>query len=66
MRKNEYRSFFAECKPLLKLNYFCREIGISPVNLSRFMKGEQWNYELSEATCKRLYDAITNKLQKFV
>lgn len=63
MTKNDYRTFFAQCKTMLKLNYFCKLVNISPVTLSRFMKGEAWDYEMSLDKCQKLYDAINDTIQ---
>lgn len=64
MTKNSYREFFANVKPFLKLNYFCKLSGVSQVSLSRFMKGSEWNYEISEERLHVLYSAIVDCLQK--
>lgn len=58
MTKNDYRTFFANVKPFVKLNYFCKIVHISPVNLSRFLKGSDWDYELSLDRCRILYEEI--------
>ena len=58
MSKNEYREFFAECKPFLKMKYFCELAGVNPVSLSIFMKGQEWDYEMSLQKCNDLYIMI--------
>ena len=58
MTKNEYRAFFAECKPFLKLKNFCELAGVNPVSLSRFMKGQEWDYEMSLQKLNELYIVI--------
>lgn len=64
MTKDSYREFFANVKPILKLNYFCKLSGVSQVSLSRFMKGSEWNYEISEDRLHLLYSCIVDHLQK--
>lgn len=64
--KNSYREFFAECMPFLKMAYFLKEVGISPVTFSRFMKGEDFNWCLSEEKCAILKDAIDSKFYEFI
>lgn len=58
MSKNDYRTFFANVAPFIRFTYFCKLTGVSPVNLSRFMKGEEWNYEMSIDKCHKLYVSI--------
>lgn len=64
MSKSDYRSFFANVKPFIKLNYFCKVCGVHPVNLSRFMKGSEWDYEISDEKLQDLYLSICNCLEK--
>lgn len=63
MSKNEYREFFAKCKPFIKYKYFCKIAGVSPVSLSRFLKGSEWDYEMSLDKCYSLYSAICQALE---
>lgn len=63
MAKNEYRKFFAECKPMVKLNYFSKQCGIASSRLSLFMKGEEYNYTLSEKKLQTLYNCIIEGLK---
>lgn len=58
MSKADYRQFFAYCIPFLKMKYFCKLAGVSNVNLSRFMKGSEWDYELSIESCNKLANTI--------
>ena len=64
MSKNEYRSFFAECMPFLKLKYFCNQVGLSNATLSMFMRGNQFDYMISLDKLNDLYSAITCKLNE--
>lgn len=64
MMKNDYREFFAQCKLYLKLNRFCEIANVNRINLSRFLKGESYNWCMSIDSCKRLYDCINNVLDK--
>lgn len=64
MRKEDYRSFFAECKSYLKLNKFCKIAKVSNVNLSRFLKGSQFDWCISLESLDRLYNVITEYAEK--
>lgn len=64
MRKSVYRSFFAQCKSILKLKYFCNKVGISPSNLTQFIKG--YDNALTESNLSRLYNCIIAELEKIV
>lgn len=64
MTKSDYRSFFANVKPFIKLKYFCDLAGVNTVSLSRFMKGEGWDYEISEEKLHKLYTVVCDTLQK--
>ena len=64
MSKDDYYSFFAECKPYIKFNTFLKECGISSSAFSKFLKGKQFYYEISEDKLKRLYDDITEFCNK--
>lgn len=62
MTKNEFRQFFAQCKPYLKLNTFCKECDIQTPALTHFVKG--YDAALSEANLIKLYNYISDKLEK--
>lgn len=64
MRKNDFRLFFANCKLYLKLSYFCELEGISPQNLSHFIKG--YDGALCYDSLSRLYKRIIQELEKIV
>lgn len=59
MSKNDYYSFFAQCKRYIKFKPFLDECNISSSAFSKFLKGEQFYYEVSENKLKKLYDSIT-------
>lgn len=63
MTKNDYREFFANVKPFIRFRYFCDKVKISPINLSRFMKGNEWDYEMSLEKCRILYEEIVNTFE---
>lgn len=62
MTKNDYRSFFAKCKVMLKMKYFLNIAGISPVNFSRFMKSSEYDWCMSVDSLHKLYLTITDTL----
>ena len=66
MTKNEFRSFFAQCKPFLKIKYFLNLADISPVNFSRFMKGSEWDYEMSLESLNKLYYIVKTHFEEFI
>lgn len=39
MTKEDYRAFFVSCMDFLKLNYFCKIVGIQPSRISTFING---------------------------
>ena len=59
MSKGSYREFFAQCKPAIKLSYFCQIAHVPATTLSMFIKSDAYDYMMSLDACKRLYDAIT-------
>ncbi len=64
MTKKDYRAFFAQCKVMLKMNYFCKLVGIHPVNFSRFMKDSEYDWCISIEKLNELYDCIIGELEK--
>lgn len=58
MSKNDYRSFFAECKQYLKLSQFCTAAGIDKSRFYVFMRGEQHNYLISLDKLRTMYNLI--------
>lgn len=66
MSKNDFRLFFAQCRPLLKMVKFCEKAGVSCVCFSRFMKGKEFNYCLSLGKLRNLYDVIIDELSSII
>lgn len=64
MSKNEFRTFFAKCKPFIKMNYFLKRAGITSAAFSLFMRGEEHNYCLSIERLNGLYDDLVQTLEK--
>lgn len=62
MTKNDYRMFFASCKPMLKLKYFVEAAGVNHVTFYRFMKSEDFNRELSIEKLELIKSCITEIL----
>lgn len=63
MTKNDYRSFFANVKPFIKLAYFIKRAGIPSSAMSLFMKDEAYNYVLSLERLNGLYADICETLE---
>ena len=64
MTKNDYRLFFAECKPVLRLAYFLKRNGLAPSTFSIFMKGKEFDYMISLDRLQALYADICDTLAK--
>lgn len=64
MRVEFYREFFAQCKSMLKISYFCKKVNVSPQNLSHFIKG--YDNALSINNLSRLYKCVLQELEKIV
>ena len=64
--KNDYRSFFANVKDYIKFKPFLTLVGINQSAFSRFMKNENFNYEISEEKLKALYECIIEFCEKIV
>lgn len=58
MSKDDYRSFFAQCKPYVKLSRFADMAGIHKSTLSLFMKGSAYNYCISLDRLNNMYMLI--------
>lgn len=58
MSKSDYRSFFAQCKPYIKLSKFADMAGIHKSTLSLFMKGAAYDYCISVNRLAKMYDLI--------
>ena len=63
MTKNDYRLFFAQCKPFLKMSFFLKRAGITTGCFSLFMKGESHDYCLSYESLERIYVDIIQTLE---
>ncbi len=63
MKKSEYRDFFADVKPFLKINYFLKKEGISSGAFSLFMRGEEHDYCISLDRLERVYDDVVQTLE---
>lgn len=62
MRWGTYRMFFANVKDVIKLNYFCKKLGINLSNLSTFI-----NYGTHSITIDKLellYNSIMDYLKE--
>lgn len=64
MSKNDYRSFFANVRNVIKIRHFLKIVGIPESTFSLFMRGEEWNYMLSIDRCNTLYDTIMEWCRK--
>ena len=63
MTKNDYRQFFANVKPFIKINYFLKRNNLSQSTFSVFMRGEFENYQISLDKLKVLYDDVIQTLE---
>lgn len=66
MTKNEYRQFFANVQPFIKINYFLKQLKINHSNYCMFMKGDDWNRFLSIDKLDSLYKAINQEVNEKV
>ena len=62
MTKNEYRSFFALCKPFIKFNFFLKQLHISNATFSRFLNYDDGRYDgfISAVRLDELYREVYN------
>ena len=60
--KNDYRLFFANVKPFIKINYFLKRNGIASSTFSVFMRGSHEDYQISIDRLKAIYDDICKTL----
>lgn len=58
MSKSDYRSFFAQCKPYIKLSRFANMAGIHKSTLSLFMKSDAYDYCISLDRLCKMYTLI--------
>ena len=63
MTKNDYREFFANVQPFIKINYFLKQLKINSANYYMFMKGDDWNRFLSIDKLEALYKAINLEIE---
>lgn len=63
--KAEYRSYFAQCMPVVKMSYFLRLTGTSSSTFSKFMKHEEYDYFMSIEKLEKLKRIIKEVLDSF-
>lgn len=61
--KEFYRNFFVWCKPMIKLNYFCKLVGVQQSNLSYFMRNSCNDSMIELSKLDELYNLICNSLR---
>lgn len=66
MQKYDYRSYFANVKRYIKLTPLCKECGVSQSALSRFIKGEAYDYVISIESLDKLYKHIRETVYNVV
>lgn len=66
MNKAECRAFLAEVKPFIKISYFADLLNINRSQVSRFMKSNLFDYELSEDLANELVNLIIETLAECV
>lgn len=65
MNKQEYRDYFIKVSKYLKIAKSLPN-KISPVNMSRFMKSNEYDYVFSLETLKAIYTNIQNILKNLI
>lgn len=65
MRKDHYRDFLNQIKPIIKINFFAKLVGINSGSLSMFMKGPEYNHEVSEEKLGELERLICESLREY-
>lgn len=60
--KSAYRAYFAEIVDYVKMAYFLRIVNIDKGNFSRFMKGADWDYLISQEKLDKLFTEIHEKI----
>lgn len=65
MGKEYYRSFLIEVKPFIKLNFFCKVMGLNPATLSLFMRSNENDYMISVETLAQLESLIIETMRNF-
>lgn len=66
MPKEFYRNFFAQVSPFVKLNYFCKRVGVRQPHLSLFIKDKAYDMFMSVENLELLYNAIKSELENVV
>lgn len=66
MSKSEIRDFLIECKPCIKLNTFCKMVGLNQATLSLFMKSNNNDYMISHDKLMQLVALIKNYMYELV
>lgn len=57
--KSFYRTSFNDLKKYVKLGVFCDDIGLSRSSLTMFLKGDQFDYYISQEKLDMLYNNIS-------
>lgn len=65
MSKSYYRDFLIEIKPFIKLNVFCKMIGLNPSTLSLFMRSPDNSYMISSERLSELCELILSTMRNF-
>lgn len=65
MRKDHYRDFLNQIKPVIKLNFFARLVGINSGSLSMFMKGPEYDHVISEEKLGEMQQLICEVLREY-
>ena len=66
MNKSEYRRYFASCMNYVKITKIAKEAGIHVSNMSKFLKGSEYDFLMSEEKCRILYNAINDTLSRII
>lgn len=59
--KKDYIRFLLECKPFIKLNYFCNLVNINQATLSKMLSNELYYNMISENKLSELCSVIVEK-----
>lgn len=60
--KNWYRTSLTNIKRYVKLGVFCDDIGLSRSTLTMFLKGKEFDYQISIEKLDLLYSTIKKSL----
>lgn len=61
--KESMRNVFMDIKPYIKFNVFLKRNGINQSSFSKYLKGEQFDYEISIEKLRILYLDIVTTLE---